>query len=84
MTRGPNKIAYLEELSQPEQHQRNVRQHWMRTRMAGTRHHAGLLSGCRVLDFTQYVADSTGTRLLTEMRAEIIKVASASVLRCDV
>jgi hypothetical protein len=71
--------------------------HWMHTRddvtttdelkesnMADTPHHARLLSGCRVLDFTQYVADPTVTRLLAEMGAEIIKVESASVLLCDV
>ena len=32
----------------------------------------GLLSGVRVLDFTQYLAGPTVTRLMAEMGAEII------------
>jgi len=37
----------------------------------------GLLSGTRVLDFTQYLAGPTATRLMAEMGAEIIKVEQA-------
>lgn len=37
----------------------------------------GLLSGIRVLDFTQYLAGPTVTRLMAEMGAEIIKVEHA-------
>jgi hypothetical protein len=51
--------------------------------MADTPHHAGLLSGCRVLDFTQYLAGPMVIRLMAEMGAEIIKVAIAPVLHCD-
>lgn len=36
-----------------------------------------MLSGCRVLDFTQYLAGPTVTRLMAEMGAEIIKVELA-------
>ena len=52
--------------------------------MAATSHHAGLFSGCRVLDFTLYIASPMVTRLMAEMGAEIITVASASGLLCDV
>ena len=51
--------------------------------MADTPHHTGLLSGCRVLDFTQYLAGPMVIRLMAEMGAEIIKVAIAPVLHCD-
>lgn len=37
----------------------------------------GLLTGTRVLDFTQYLAGPTATRLMAEMGAEIIKVEQA-------
>ncbi len=36
-----------------------------------------MLSGCRVLDFTQYLAGPTVTRLMAEMGADIIKVEIA-------
>jgi CoA:oxalate CoA-transferase len=36
-----------------------------------------MLSGCQVLDFTQYLAGPTITRLMAEMGAEIIKVELA-------
>jgi crotonobetainyl-CoA:carnitine CoA-transferase CaiB-like acyl-CoA transferase len=36
-----------------------------------------MLSGCRVLDFTQYLAGPTVTRLMAEMGADIIKVEFA-------
>jgi CoA:oxalate CoA-transferase len=36
-----------------------------------------MLSGCRVLDFTQYLAGPTVTRLMAEMGAHIIKVEQA-------
>jgi crotonobetainyl-CoA:carnitine CoA-transferase CaiB-like acyl-CoA transferase len=36
-----------------------------------------MLSGCRVLDFTQYLAGPTVTRLMAEMGADIIKVELA-------
>src|SRR5262245_11486400 len=38
---------------------------------------AGMLSGLKVLDFTQYLAGPTVTRLMAEMGAEIIKVEQA-------
>jgi crotonobetainyl-CoA:carnitine CoA-transferase CaiB-like acyl-CoA transferase len=38
---------------------------------------ARMLSGCRVLDFTQYLAGPTVTRLMAEMGADIIKVEIA-------
>ena len=37
----------------------------------------GLLTGTKVLDFTQYLAGPTATRLMAEMGAEIIKVEQA-------
>jgi crotonobetainyl-CoA:carnitine CoA-transferase CaiB-like acyl-CoA transferase len=36
-----------------------------------------MLSGCRVLDFTQYLAGPTVTRLMAEMGADIIKIEMA-------
>src|SRR5271168_1621595 len=36
-----------------------------------------MLSGCKVLDFTQYLAGPTVTRLMAEMGADIIKVEQA-------
>jgi len=42
-----------------------------------TQNRAGMLSGCRVLDFTQYLAGPTVTRLMAEMGADIIKVELA-------
>lgn len=36
-----------------------------------------MLSGCRVLDFTQYLAGPTVTRLMAEMGADIVKVEIA-------
>jgi len=38
---------------------------------------AGMLSGLKVLDFTQYLAGPTVTRLMAEMGADIIKVEQA-------
>ncbi len=38
---------------------------------------SAMLSGCRVLDFTQYLAGPTVTRLMAEMGADIIKVELA-------
>src|SRR5499427_10671015 len=37
----------------------------------------GMLSGIKVLDFTQYLAGPTVTRLMAEMGADIIKVEIA-------
>ena len=45
--------------------------------MADTQSYTGMLSGCRVLDFTQYLAGPTVTRLMAEMGADIIKVELA-------
>jgi len=45
--------------------------------MVDTQNQAGMLSGCRVLDFTQYLAGPTVTRLMAEMGADIIKVEIA-------
>jgi crotonobetainyl-CoA:carnitine CoA-transferase CaiB-like acyl-CoA transferase len=45
--------------------------------MANTHSQSGMLSGCRVLDFTQYLAGPTVTRLMAEMGADIIKVEIA-------
>src|SRR5262252_6731765 len=42
--------------------------------MADTQNQAGMLAGCRVLDFTQYLAGPTVTRLMAEMGADIVKV----------
>src|SRR6516162_11521236 len=39
--------------------------------------HQNLLDGYRVLDFTQFVAGPTVTRLMAEMGAEIIKIEIA-------
>src|SRR5262249_22585486 len=36
-----------------------------------------MLSGCRVLDFTQYLAGPTVTRLMAELGAHIIKIEQA-------
>ena len=47
--------------------------------MADTQSYAGMLSGCRVLDFTQYLAGPTVTRLMAEMGADIIKVEIATM-----
>ncbi len=38
----------------------------------------GLLAGTRILDFTQYLAGPTATRLLAELGAEVIKVEQAT------
>jgi crotonobetainyl-CoA:carnitine CoA-transferase CaiB-like acyl-CoA transferase len=38
-----------------------------------------MLSGCRVLDFTQYLAGPTVTRLMAELGADIIKVEQAQM-----
>jgi CoA:oxalate CoA-transferase len=45
--------------------------------MADSHTDSMMLSGCRVLDFTQYLAGPTITRLMAEMGAEIIKVEIA-------
>ena len=45
--------------------------------MTDTQNRAAMLSGCRVLDFTQYLAGPTVTRLMAEMGADIIKVEIA-------
>ncbi|MGE0683216.1 MAG: CoA transferase [Candidatus Binatia bacterium] len=45
--------------------------------MADMQSHAGMLSGCRVLDFTQYLAGPTVTRLMAKMGADIVKVEIA-------
>ncbi|HEX9868222.1 MAG TPA: CoA transferase, partial [Candidatus Tectomicrobia bacterium] len=45
--------------------------------MTDTPNRAAMLSGCRVLDFTQYLAGPTVTRLMAEMGADIIKVEIA-------
>ena len=45
--------------------------------MTDTQNQSGMLSGCRVLDFTQYLAGPTVTRLMAEMGADIIKVEIA-------
>lgn len=42
-----------------------------------TGHNTGLLSGYKVLDFTQIVAGPTTTKLMAEMGAEVIKVEQA-------
>jgi len=36
-----------------------------------------MLAGIKVLDFTQYLAGPTATRLMAELGAEIIKVEQA-------
>lgn len=38
-----------------------------------------MLSGCHVLDFTQYLAGPTITRLMAEMGADIVKVELAPI-----
>ena len=43
----------------------------------GTREQSYMLSGVTVLDFTQYLAGPTVTRLMAEMGANIIKVEQA-------
>jgi crotonobetainyl-CoA:carnitine CoA-transferase CaiB-like acyl-CoA transferase len=45
--------------------------------MANAQADSMMLSGCRVLDFTQYLAGPTVTRLMAEMGADIIKVEMA-------
>lgn len=45
--------------------------------MTDTQNRSAMLSGCRVLDFTQYLAGPTVTRLMAEMGADIIKVEIA-------
>lgn len=45
--------------------------------MTETQNRSAMLSGCRVLDFTQYLAGPTVTRLMAEMGADIIKVEIA-------
>ena len=45
--------------------------------MAGANANSAMLAGCRVLDFTQYLAGPTVTRLMAEMGADIIKVELA-------
>jgi CoA:oxalate CoA-transferase len=43
----------------------------------GDKHRPHMLSGIRVLDFTQYLAGPTVTRFMAEMGAEIVKVEQA-------
>ncbi len=43
----------------------------------GSSRPAGMLAGVKVLDFTQYLAGPTVTRLMAEMGAEIIKIEQA-------
>ena len=45
--------------------------------MAHANANSAMLSGCRVLDFTQYLAGPTVTRLMAEMGADIIKIELA-------
>ncbi|MBF6560888.1 MAG: CoA transferase [Candidatus Binataceae bacterium] len=45
--------------------------------MADARADSMMLSGCRILDFTQYLAGPTVTRMMAEMGADIIKVELA-------
>jgi crotonobetainyl-CoA:carnitine CoA-transferase CaiB-like acyl-CoA transferase len=45
--------------------------------MAGADAKSAMLAGCRVLDFTQYLAGPTVTRLMAEMGADIIKIELA-------
>ena len=45
--------------------------------MQETNGHPHILSGVKVLDFTQYLAGPTVTRLMAEMGANIIKVEQA-------
>lgn len=45
--------------------------------MTETQNRSAMLAGCRVLDFTQYLAGPTVTRLMAEMGADIIKVEIA-------
>ena len=45
--------------------------------MAGAKANSTMLAGCRVLDFTQYLAGPTVTRLMAEMGADIIRRVAA-------
>ncbi len=45
--------------------------------MAGAKNSSHMLSGIRVLDFTQYLAGPTVTRFMAEMGANIVKVEQA-------
>jgi len=45
--------------------------------MAGDTQQLPMLNGITVLDFTQYLAGPTATRLMAELGAEIIKVEQA-------
>lgn len=45
--------------------------------MAGAEANSAMLAGCRVIDFTQYLAGPTVTRLMAELGADIIKVELA-------
>ena len=45
--------------------------------MANTTAQPAMLAGTTVLDFTQYLAGPTATRLMAELGAEVIKVEQA-------
>src|SRR5579871_2730775 len=50
---------------------------WETNRMPNADANSAMLAGCKVLDFTQYLAGPTVTRLMAEMGADIIKIEIA-------